>query len=140
MLTRAVIIFEIVGPILLFWPIFPSVARLIGILGFIGLQAGFGMCLNLGPFPLVSIAAVLPFIPTVFWEKIFSEKRKSFRIGLNIRHFLEGSSFLKRIAKENPYRKIDHGIVMNDASFSHVGLPRAINLILAFFITYILIF
>ncbi len=138
-LTRAVVVFEIVGPILLFWPIFPSVARLIGILGFIGLQMGFGLCLNLGPFPLVSITAVLPFIPTVFWDKVFSEKRKFFGVSSYVLQFLEGSSFLKRIAKENPYRKLDHGFVMNDAYFSYVGLPRAINLIVAFFITYVFI-
>lgn len=71
--------FETLAPLLLFSPFLTAPLRLLGIAGLFLLQAGFGLSLTLGCFPWVSSAAVLPFLPALFWERLGSS-----RIGQNL--------------------------------------------------------
>jgi hypothetical protein len=75
-LDYAVILFEIFGPFLLLMPVFNDTFRMLGILGFVSLHLGFGLSLALGPFPWVSSFAMLPFLPTSFWEWLLPRLRR----------------------------------------------------------------
>src|ERR1044071_2208388 len=83
-LTHAVLWFETIGPLLLFSPFFIGISRLVMVLAFVGMHLGLRSCLQLGPFPFVSSVAMLPFLPTWFWEKIFSRLATPARLGLKI--------------------------------------------------------
>jgi len=74
-MNYAVIVFEIVGPLLFFSPIATGTMRTLAVVTFISLHIGFGSCLVLGPFPWVGAAAMLPFIPTCVWGKISFVKK-----------------------------------------------------------------
>ncbi len=82
-LSRAVICFEILGPLLLISPFFTEVVRTIGVLSFWFLHLGFGLCMSLGPFPWISSIAMIPFLPTLVWEnleKVFKKWNFNFRL------------------------------------------------------------
>jgi predicted DCC family thiol-disulfide oxidoreductase YuxK len=79
LLTHATIVVEAWGPCLLYAPallgLFPArvVARaatwgrLAAIALFVGFHAGLGLCMELGPFPLVAITGWLALLPSGFW-------------------------------------------------------------------------
>jgi len=138
-LTHSVLIVEVMGPILLFWPIFPGIARILGILSFIGLHLGFGSSLNLGPFPLISVTAVLPFLPAVFWDKLIPSNLKNSKMILAGKSFFESGVFMKKWAERDARLPSCSGVIVANESFSHVGLKRPVNLVLIFFIIYIFI-
>ncbi len=83
-LTCAVYWFELIGPAMLFLPVFTGPIRIILITGFILLHIGFGSCLELAIFPWVSSIAMIPFIPSWFWDKIaikiFPDKKINLKI------------------------------------------------------------
>ncbi len=60
---------EFFGAFLLFSPFFTVACRLVLIMAFATLQIGFSQTLNLGLFPWVSIAAMLPFAPSCVWDR-----------------------------------------------------------------------
>ncbi len=68
-ITLVTLVLEWVGPLLLWSPIRNDVCRMVAVVLFIGLHAGFGLTLNLGIFPFLSIITWLAFIPTSAWEK-----------------------------------------------------------------------
>jgi hypothetical protein len=70
LLTYAVIWFEVLGPLLLFTPVYTGHVRTATVFAFFCLQLGFGLCLALGLFPWISAAAMLPFVPTWAWDKL----------------------------------------------------------------------
>ncbi len=84
LLTYAVIWFEVLGPLLLFTPVCTGPIRTALVCAFCGLQLGFGLCLALGLFPWVSAVAMLPFVPTWFWDKLFTRLRTPDRMGVTI--------------------------------------------------------
>jgi hypothetical protein len=61
--------FELLGPALVFVPVFTGPVRTLVVLGFIGLHVGFGMSLRLGPFWFQSVVCWLPFLPAWFWDR-----------------------------------------------------------------------
>lgn len=65
---------EALGPFLLFVPIWTGPIRTAAIVGFWCLHVGFGVCLELGPFPWVSACTLLPFVPTWYWERSFMRR------------------------------------------------------------------
>jgi predicted DCC family thiol-disulfide oxidoreductase YuxK len=83
-LTVSTLILEIAGGLLLFCPFRTKTVRFYIILALCCLQLGLALTLQLGLFPLVSIAAVLPFIPGSFWDRIFKRLRTPQRTGLRI--------------------------------------------------------
>lgn len=82
--TLVTLVLEWVGPLLIWWPIRTDFCRLLAVVIFISLHAGFGLTLNLGIFPFLSIATWLAFIPTSAWEsasqRVYGPKRKGLKI------------------------------------------------------------
>lgn len=70
LLCAGVIALEFIGPLLLLSPFRTTLCRAIGLISFAALQAGFGVALVVGLFPLVSTAALLPFVPGELWNRI----------------------------------------------------------------------
>ena len=69
---------ELLGPILIFSPVFRLPLRLAMMFAFISLEVGFILNLRIGLFPLVSISSILLFMPTEVWDRIharYFEKR-----------------------------------------------------------------
>ncbi len=69
-LTHAVLWLEIAGAVGLFAPVATTAVRLVTIVLFALLQLGFGLCLALGGFPWIMTVALLPFLPTAFWDAL----------------------------------------------------------------------
>ncbi len=61
---------QYICPILVFLPIklHRHWPRLVGALGFFGLQLGFGMAMTLGIFPFVGMLTVAPLLPSFIWK------------------------------------------------------------------------
>lgn len=69
LLTKATLVLELFGPLLLFIPFAFLYFRMIGIILFLGLQLSILFLMNVGFFPIASIAGIVVLIPTEFWEK-----------------------------------------------------------------------
>lgn len=69
-LTLAVWYLEAWGIGLMFLPWGTGWFRMIFVTAFVGLQVSFGMSMFLGIFPLVSTAGILPFLPSLFWDRL----------------------------------------------------------------------
>lgn len=69
-LTYFVMLFELLGPVLLFMPGFTVPARLLGITGFMGMQVGFALGLSLDLFPWLSLIAMIPLVPGMVWDNL----------------------------------------------------------------------
>lgn len=67
--TFFTLVLEWIGPLFLFVPYRSDLFRNIAIVTFILLHLGFGLTLNLGIFPALSIVTWLAFIPTSTWER-----------------------------------------------------------------------
>lgn len=70
-LTYFIYWLEFLGPIFLFIPIWNRIFRIILLILFTTIQAGFGLCLNLQLFPFESSLMMIPFIPGIVWDKLF---------------------------------------------------------------------
>lgn len=66
--THSVLVFELVGPLLLFLPFYTSLVRLAVVPMFVLLHLSFAVMMTLATFPFVSIVSVIPFLPSRFWE------------------------------------------------------------------------
>jgi len=95
MLTYAVFWFELIGPVLLFFPLFTGAIRTITLLGFLLLHLGFGLCLALGLFPWISSVSLLGFLPSCFWEQVRSFTRTDDRFRIKI-YYDEDCGFCSR--------------------------------------------
>lgn len=69
-MTLGVWWFELVGPFFLFAPPVLRQVRLITVGLFVGMHLGFSVFLGIGIFPFFCWAALIPFFPTVFWDRI----------------------------------------------------------------------
>ncbi|MFM7149427.1 MAG: HTTM domain-containing protein [Gemmataceae bacterium] len=69
-LTHYTIWLESLGPALLLLPFNVGLQRLIAILLFVTFHAGLALCIELGHFPFVCMAAWMPFLPSEFWDKL----------------------------------------------------------------------
>ncbi len=69
-LTWYVWTLEIVGPILIFSPIFSRTLRTVFLVAFMTMHIGFYMCLEIGIFPFVSILMNLAFVPGWMWDRL----------------------------------------------------------------------
>lgn len=83
-LTVSTLVLEMAGALLLFCPFRTKFVRFCVILAFVFLQIGLGVTLRLGLFPVVSVAALLPFVTSSAWDRLFSRLRTSERAGLRI--------------------------------------------------------
>ena len=82
--TASTLVLEMAGALLLFCPFRTKTVRGFVIVAFVLMQLGLALTLTLGLFPLISIAALLPFIASSFWDRLFSSLRTSERTGLRI--------------------------------------------------------
>jgi predicted DCC family thiol-disulfide oxidoreductase YuxK len=83
-LTFSALIFEWVGPLLIFIPFRNSFFKIVAIISFVLLHIGFGLSFHLGIFPFLSITHWLPLIPSVVWDwgqkRIKNPEREGLRI------------------------------------------------------------
>src|SRR5205807_726426 len=75
--TYGTLWFEILGPVFLFCPVFTGPVRTMFSFLFVLLHVGFYSTLYVGFFPFVSSVAMIPFLPTWFWEKSEALWRRS---------------------------------------------------------------
>ena len=61
---------ELLGPLLIFSPVFHRSLRLLFLLAFATMHIGFFACLEIGLFPFVSILMNLTFLPGWVWDRI----------------------------------------------------------------------
>jgi len=66
----ATLVWEYLGPLLLFSPWRTPRVRLLAMLGFVGLQLGFGQTIRLMLFPWCSTLALVPLLPSEFWDAL----------------------------------------------------------------------
>src|SRR5439155_4183515 len=69
-LSRLVYSMEWIGPALAFTPVWTQGVRLIIIAVFGLLHLGFGICLALGLFPVISALSWVAFLPTAVWDVV----------------------------------------------------------------------
>ncbi len=74
-LTYYTLAFEALAPFLLLLPVWTGRLRALMVLGFIVLQAGFGLFLDVGIFPLVSSVAMIPFLTGWFYDDLLQRWR-----------------------------------------------------------------
>ena len=67
-LTVGSLLLELIGPLLVFSPIFTKRLRVLVVVAFAVFHAGLGATLALGLFPAVCIVCWLPFLPGEFWD------------------------------------------------------------------------
>lgn len=67
-LTYSILRFEEFGPLFLFTPFYTGPIRTLAVFCFFVMHLGFGLCLDLENFPWISTIAMLPFIPSWFWD------------------------------------------------------------------------
>ena len=83
-LTYYVWALELIGPILIFSPILHRPLRAVLMAAFVTMHLGFMACLEIGLFPLVSIAMVLTFMPGWMWDSLAARLRSDRRSDLRI--------------------------------------------------------
>lgn len=66
--THGVVGFELLGPLLLFAPVFTAPLRLAVLPLFALMHLTFGVTMVLGTFSFVSAVSLAPFLPTAFWR------------------------------------------------------------------------
>lgn len=94
--TYVTLVLEWVGPLLLFIPFRNSFFRMCAVVTFISLHAGFGLTLNLGIFPFLSIFSWLAFLPSDFWDGLQKRLETPERQGLTI-YFDANCGFCKKV-------------------------------------------
>lgn len=82
--TFVTLVLEWIGPLLIWSPVRTDLCRIVAVVLFVSLHAGFGLTLNLGIFPFLSIFTWLAFIPTSAWEamskRVYGPQRSELRI------------------------------------------------------------
>jgi hypothetical protein len=73
-LTHASVLLEMLGPLIAFLPIWRTGFRLMAVGSMILLHASIALCLDIGSFPWVMMAAWLAFVPGAFWNLFQRDK------------------------------------------------------------------
>lgn len=95
-LTYFVWYLELSAPILLFSPLLHVPLRLLALTLLIGMHVGFFLCLEIGIFPFVSIASLLPFIPGKVWDRLGARTTPAERLRLSI-YYDEPCEFCRKV-------------------------------------------
>jgi hypothetical protein len=77
MASFAVPWFEAAGAVAMFVPVATAAVRLVTIAAFAVFQLGLGLSIQLNLFPWISSAATLPFLPSVFWDRVTRRVRST---------------------------------------------------------------
>ena len=83
-LTYYVWALELVGPILIFSPLFHTQIRLLLLFLLVTMHVGFMSCMNLGLFPFINFAALFALMPNVVWDRLGRWINTPERLGLRI--------------------------------------------------------
>ena len=83
-ITASTIVVEMSGAVLLFSPLATRTIRSLVLPAFLLLQIGLALTMKLGLFPLISTAAILPFIPGRLWDNLSCRLLTPSRTGLRI--------------------------------------------------------
>ena len=83
-LTYIVWWLELLGPIVIFAPVWHVPLRLLTMFVFISMQVGFIFFLEIGLFPYVSIASLLAFTPSWVWDRLGELARTPERRGVRM--------------------------------------------------------
>ena len=67
---------EVIGPLLLFLPVFIVPIRIAIVLAFGSLQLGLGMSIDLNLFPFFATALALVLVPSWFWDRFFPRTKR----------------------------------------------------------------
>lgn len=67
-LTFAVLAYEIVGPFLLFSPVWYQPLRTLSVAGFVGFHVGLAVFIEIGLFPYVGMVSAFCLMPALFWK------------------------------------------------------------------------
>jgi hypothetical protein len=94
--TYVTLALEWVGPLLLLVPFRNSFFRMVAIALFIPLHIGFGLTLNIGIFPFLSVVSWLAFLPSSFWNRLWKRIATPERQGLRIYYDAE-CGFCKKV-------------------------------------------
>lgn len=70
-LTYFTVYLELIGPFLLLLPFFFGPLRLVLVMIFAGFQLGIALTMFVGLFSVISMIAMIPFLPGWFWDKLF---------------------------------------------------------------------
>lgn len=90
-LTQFSLYLELFGPLLFFIPVYFLFFRMLGIVLFSGLQLSIFLTLNIGLFPVISLAGILVFIPSGFWDSLKNWNRANTQSNKNITNSFFGS-------------------------------------------------
>ncbi|MCI0733760.1 MAG: HTTM domain-containing protein [Methylococcaceae bacterium] len=89
-LTYYVWLLELLGPLIIFSPVYSRQCRTTVMILFILMEVGFIIFLRVGIFPFVSITSLIAFIPAKFWDlmlqKINTQERRNIRLYYNHQH------------------------------------------------------
>jgi hypothetical protein len=94
--THITLVLEWFAPLLLFVPFRNSFFRMVAIVTFILLHTGFGLTLNLGIFPFLSIFSWFAFLPSSFWNRLQNRLATPERQGLQI-YYDADCGFCKKV-------------------------------------------
>ncbi|MGF1481783.1 MAG: DCC1-like thiol-disulfide oxidoreductase family protein [Cyanophyceae cyanobacterium] len=95
-LTFAALVFEILGPLLLFIPWRTSLFRCLAIVSFILLHIGFELCFSIGLLSYLSIVNWLALIPSPVWDQAAKKRSTPQRRGLKI-YYDADCNFCKKV-------------------------------------------
>lgn len=127
-LTNFVIYLETIGPFMLISPVYTTQLRIVAIVMFWFMHLGFGTFLDLEFLPWVDFVSLIPFLPSVCWDKFF-EKTKLYA-------FLTVNSFNKRVCGlcnkvQEKLSSIEPLFVYRETSFY---TTRFTNVVVSFFL------
>lgn len=94
--TQITLVLEWIGPLAIFVPFRNNLFKMGAVLTFIGLHAGFGLTLNIGIFPFLSIFSWLAFLPSSFWNSLEKRLQTTPHQGLKI-YFDADCGFCKKV-------------------------------------------
>ncbi|EAZ91832.1 HTTM domain-containing protein [Crocosphaera chwakensis] len=95
-LTFGALIFEWIGPFLIFIPFRISFFRCVAIISFILLHIGFELCFAIGVLSYLSIVNWLALLPTEVWDKVQEKITNKSRQGLTI-YYDKNCGFCKKV-------------------------------------------
>ncbi|MGB6044723.1 MAG: HTTM domain-containing protein [Pirellulales bacterium] len=75
-LSYGTIAIELIGPVVVLLAWRRPLLRIMGIATFVAFHAGIELCMYVGLFSYVSIAAWLLFVPAAFWDRVFSGSKR----------------------------------------------------------------
>lgn len=94
-LTYYVYLLELIGPILIFSPIFHRTLRTLFMLAFVTMHLAFAVFLEIGFFPFISIIMNITFMPGWMWDKLAAALPKRTRQPVSI-WFDRGCDFCEK--------------------------------------------